>query len=527
MNQPCSQLQIGTLSKVNQLALVPYSYDCPIILTSNHDHVALAFELCEALVLQLLQKQPVAQTLLYEAYPSRHFSQLKRLYAHTDSHYGLQLFNVREFSQHLVKLTDVAHKRFSLLARSHSDTLLTYNAKTTRTESIIYLLITDISPFVSESSVLQALQHLCLNAPQVGIIPILLHNKSLAITEDYSEFKRKAQESFWQSIKNHAFGFDLSDTPIKAFRQPAELWRLFAKFDLQLGISLALRQQWTDALIDKRQKAEADNPDTDFLLIPIGIDTTSGEKAYFCLGEASDAYHGMIGGAIRSGKSTLLNNLIVRACETYSPEELRLWLFDYKHGVEFGIFQELAHVDKLHIDDKDQQYALDAFIEFEHLMAERAELFRHCEPPVKRLVDYNQVADKPLPRCLMIIDEVQVLFQDPKTKRIMQNFLVNVSRQGAGYGLHFLFCTQSYQNVDLNPDVKAQFKLRIGLKLANSAECRALMGHDNDAPSTLAPYHTVYNNDYGNVGANRIMALDKLIRDEFLERLQALKLRYS
>jgi len=93
----------------------------------------------------------------------------------------------------------------------------------------------------------------------------------------------------------------------------------------------------------------------------------------------------------------LLNNLILQLCESFTPAELRLWLFDYKEG--------LAHLDALHADNDDKQYAIDAFARFEAIMRERSVLFRQCNPPATRLVEYNRQAAQPLPCCLMIVDK--------------------------------------------------------------------------------------------------------------------------
>jgi hypothetical protein len=525
MNQPLFSLQIGTLSNINQPALIPFNQDCAIVIAHNAAQQTLAYELCEAMLLQLLHKQATGQAkiLFYEAAPSPQFAQLKRLYASTEHVYGEQLGNLRVCIQQLTQLNAIAQRRFSLLASSHCVDIASYNAQSPRPEPIIYLLISDITPFCTEAESLHVLQNFCLNAVAVGIVPVLLHNsQSLAL----SEFKQTLQQQFWHSIQTSVLSIDLTAKPVSATKQPAELWRLFAKFTLHIGIDKSVRHQWTDALIARLQTQTEANADSDFLRIPIGTD--GAKTAYFCLGEQANAYHAMIGGASRSGKSTLLNNLILSFCETYSPEQLRLWLFDYREGVEFNIFADLAHIDALHIDNDNTNYALNAFTAFEELMKQRAQLFKTCQPPVARLVDYNQFSNKPLPRCVLIIDEAQVIFENRDTKRAAQQLLRSVARRGAAFGLHILLSTQSYQNVDLDSDIKAQFRLRIGLQLANSSECRALMGHDNDAPLNLARYHAVYNNNYGYAEPrdNRLVALDSLTREQLWQRLQALKARY-
>jgi hypothetical protein len=98
--------------------------------------------------------------------------------------------------------------------------------------------------------------------------------------------------------------------------------------------------------------------------------------------------------------------------------------------------------------------------------------------------------------------------------------------ENAAFGLHIVLSTQSYQNLDLEPDVKAQFHLRIALRLSTSMECRALMGRDNDAPLGLPRFAAVYNRHQGDASKNRILALDDLPREELMTRLEKLRRQY-
>ena len=514
---------------------------------------------------------------------------------------GEQFFNAREFNQFLVQVHELAHRRFALLANAGAADWFGYNQDNSRPEPWIYIVLTRLSA-LEDAHQLEILQQLFLQGPNVGIVPIVLYDDTPPPEPAPVYYRNQAVARFWQQVKPHGFGLDCVSTPITGFNQPPELWPLLHKFGLTAGLPLPLRTEWLETLQDSHQTAAAENPETDCLQIPIG--SAGGQPLCLSLGEASNTYHGMIAGTSRSGKSTLLNNLILKLCETYPPEAWRLWLFDYREGVEFQIFEGLAHIDVLHVDNGNHDYALEAFTRFEGLMAERAQLFKQCRPPVSRLVDYNRavtqsnaieltpppnggrlggnaeevgrnksapadvsgkttgqvpetvvarpysglqpnlnsttlsldagqskiseaaLTTKPLPRCLMIIDEAQALFENRATKAAAKQMLRNLSRRGAAFGLHILLSTQSYQNVELDSDVKAQFRLRIGLQLSNSMECRALMGRDNDGPLNLPPYHAVYNNHFGEMRDNRIVALDNLSRDDLWQRVQALKQRY-
>ncbi|MGN0108191.1 MAG: FtsK/SpoIIIE domain-containing protein [Hominilimicola sp.] len=56
-----------------------------------------------------------------------------------------------------------------------------------------------------------------------------------------------------------------------------------------------------------------------------------------CLTIGETSHHGIIAGATGSGKSTLLHTLIISSMMNYSPDELHLYLMDFKSGTEFKI----------------------------------------------------------------------------------------------------------------------------------------------------------------------------------------------
>lgn len=519
------QLNIGVLPAINKDALVPYDHTRSIVFAHCTSTLELASELCEGVVLQLLKQhqQGHAKLYLYEAMPSRQFSQIKRLYAKSDKKYGEQLISTRDCAKLLADLNDRAHRRYSQLAAVDADNIFTYNKVAPLPEPIIYLIITSLSGLSAEGQSLQLVKYLLQQGPPIGIVLVLLRSMEDEEIDDYSEHQRKQAKHFWSDLFPCMFGLDLRNGVVPLLISP-ELWRLFTKFNVSLGIDLAIRRNWADELVEAVNFQEATNENKDFLQIPIGF--TGPTRAHFSLGERSDCYHSMIGGANGTGKTTFLNNIILSACEAFTPNELRFWLFDFKEGISFNIYKNLAHVEVLHVDNEDKLYAIDAFASFVDVISERAGLFRNCNPPVTSIAAYNRVAERPLPRLIMIIDEVQTPFDDRDTKPAAKRMIREISRKGRAFGLHLILSTQSYQNVNLESDEKAQIRLRIAFQLSSSMECRALMGRDNDVPLTLSRYMAAYNNNFGEARDNRVIKLDSLDDGELHRRLQELKAKF-
>jgi hypothetical protein len=518
-------IEIGTLESIKQKAMVPFDGMRPVVLVHDSASMSLAVELAEGLVLQLLYNRefgPV-QAFLFESKPGAGFPHLKRLLQEGEGVFGKQIVALRDCVSQLDALTEVAHNRYTLFATANCADVYAYNAVAPVPEPLYAVVLQGIDRAQSELHVLETLRDLCESGPAAGLIPVLLLDASKRKKETDNDYQRKQRDAFWAAVLPLSMGLDLRQTPVSPINLHAELWSLLERFQLSVGLQDGLRRQWVEDVLQRRKAQLAANTEQDFLEVEIGREGI--RPAFFRMGERSNAYHALLGGATRSGKSTLLHNLILNACDQYSPDELQLWLFDFKDGVEWWIYEGLAHVNYLHTDSNDYDGVRNAFEAFCCMLQERRRLYRQCSRPVARLADYNRYAEKPLPRSLMVIDEAQVLFErSPQLRESAKKMLQLISRQGAADGLHLLLSTQSYQNVQLESDVKGQFHLRVGLQLATSGECRALMGQDNDAPLKLKRFMAVYNNDRGDVQQNRIISLHGL--PDLQERLAALKQRY-
>jgi len=514
-------LQIGSLTHINKPAFLPYAWDKAILYWHSPAQLERAARLCELMTLQLLQTQP-AKAVLYEAIPSPHFAELKRLFALSAGKYGEQVFTFRDLTAALNNWVEQVHRRYALLAQAGSPHFIQYRQQTGQQQAFetVYLVLNGLT--IDSSDLQEALRILCLRGVQTGIVPVLLYDET-SIKTINSDNRRQAVQEFWQSLKTEAFGmvFQHSDfTPLGI--KPLE-WQLLQRFGVQLESSERCATVVND-LIAQSKHVENNNPHSDFLHIEIGLNGVT--PVHFNMGEFSDVYHALIGGTNRSGKTNLLNNLILSACEQYSPEQLQFTLLDFKDGVSFWEYEGLAHIASLYApEEPDFDWAIACIEQFVTETKQRKRLFRNFRG-VQTLADYNCCAEKKLPRHILLIDEAQDLFEKTnfQQKGLVKQLLSTIAKKGAGFGLHIILSTQSYQNFDLDSDVKEQFHLRIGFKQATSMACYALMGRDNDAMLNLPRYHAVYNAHFGEEKFNRTVALHHL--KDFSQRLDALKKTY-
>lgn len=259
--------------------------------------------------------------------------------------------------------------------------------------------------------------------------------------------------------------------------------------------------------VNKPQEVAVD----DFLCIPIG---KSGRNVISLeMGLKSGIYHGFIAGQSGSGKTNLLHNIITSIARYYSPDELRLYLLDYKWGVEFQVYEDHPNVEYLLLDNENIESGIELLRELRKEFVKRSKAFLSVGKTINSIDEYNKKAAKKMPHILVIIDEVQQLFSSFNLRREVNPLLKEVAKQGRAFGIHLLFSTQSYAQCEIDSDTLSQMPLRIAFALSSGSECRAILGPDNDAPMTLPPYTAIYNKRNGDSRYNTVVKVDYFEKD--------------
>lgn len=244
----------------------------------------------------------------------------------------------------------------------------------------------------------------------------------------------------------------------------------------------------------------AQNSTEKIIDVPIGR-TGARDPLNFWLGRRPDgriAAHALIGGQTGSGKSNLLHVLINSVALNYSPEDIRLYLLDFKEGVSFKPYADyhLPHVNVIAIESE-REFGLSVLTEMQNLLEERGALFK--EKNVDDIGSYREQTNKKLPRILLIIDEFQMLFieQDSLATRAGQ-ILDDLARRGRAFGIHIVMGSQSVKVANLPNSTYGQFATRILLQ-SPEQEVAALLGANNKAASSLLerPGEIIYNDQGG------------------------------
>lgn len=312
------------------------------------------------------------------------------------------------------------------------------------------VVINDYQKCVNEMSDLDALFE---NGHKGGIYFILMNNLDCKNDRDIDSLM--ALKDFYQVLEAENFGnyskdafircTPILDTPILAkacfnyINEGAELPQVaVASVDYDKILSKGFET------IDKA------------MVIPVGS-SENGELVDFTIDTVSHI-HCFIIGQSGTGKSVFLHDVIIGAMAKYSPDELELYLMDFKiGGVEFNRYRNEKHVKALLVDNSDIQITLEILRDISNKMRERGKQLRASG--VSNIVEYNQVnPTKKMPRIVFIADECHVMFptmnsKDTKLYREISEILQKIAKEGRSQGVHLVLATQTIAQAEISSEI--------------------------------------------------------------------------
>ncbi|MEU4738909.1 FtsK/SpoIIIE domain-containing protein [Actinosynnema sp. NPDC023658] len=260
------------------------------------------------------------------------------------------------------------------------------------------------------------------------------------------------------------------------------------------------------------------------VVAPVGF--LEGEPVHVALGDTSP--HALIGGPSGSGKTNLLYAMLGSLAARYAPDELELYLLDFKEGVSFAQFAPgrkdptwlpNARLVGVNVNtDREFGVALLAFLADE--MRRRADAAkRHEVTKLEQLREEDPHGH--WPRIVAVIDEFQYLFgeRDHVTAQATQ-LLEDVARRGRSQGIHLVLCSQDVSGIEGfwgKSAIFEQFTVRIALPKAR----RVLAEPQNDAAVELPRWHAVVNHESGVRPGNEVARIPDATAKGTFDLLQA------
>lgn len=399
-------------------------------------------------------------------------------------------------------------------------------------EAYQILMLMDFPAGLTEQS-LKLLEQIAASGPKCGVFTIIYRNES--------QYKKVSEDSYplIANIEAHLqkFAFDENGTQItyagKTVNGQPLFWYNLRRPDnrqmdgiiatLKKGIKSADKVVIGIERVNNTENSEIENTTKDGIRIPIGIHGAK-EVQYLTLG-VGGSHHALIAGVAGSGKSSLLHTIILGALTQYSPDELSIYLVDFKRGVEFKIYADfILPAFKVIAIESEREFGYNILLALEREQKIRADLFKKNH--VEKIEEYRAL-NKKMPRVLVIMDEFQELFSNGSDEIAKKSAVImeRVVRQGRAFGIHLILSSQSYSNITgIDRSVFSQMAVRIVLKCSRE-DANMLLdngGSEIDQISIDDPGRAVYNSEAGNKEYNshfRVAYIDPKKYGEMLQKI--------
>ncbi|RVZ00373.1 DNA translocase FtsK [Helicobacter pylori] len=233
--------------------------------------------------------------------------------------------------------------------------------------------------------------------------------------------------------------------------------------------------------------------------VPVGWDINHKEVC-FEIGNAQN--HTLICDHSGSGKSNFLHVLIQNLAFYYAPDEVQLFLLDYKEGVEFNAYTDpiLEHARLVSVASS-VGFGMSFLSWLCDEIKKRSELFKQFK--VKDLNNYRKHDE--MPRLIVVVDEFQVLFSD-KSRGSVERSLNTLLKKGRSYGVHLVLATQTMRGGEIDSSIKAQIANRIALPMDADDSTKIL---DDDAACEIQKPEAIFNNNGGHQKFHTKMSIPK------------------
>jgi DNA segregation ATPase FtsK/SpoIIIE, S-DNA-T family len=214
----------------------------------------------------------------------------------------------------------------------------------------------------------------------------------------------------------------------------------------------------------------------------------------------------LLGGRPGAGKSVWLHAVIASLCQRYSPEELSLYLVDFKEGVEFKAYAagRLPHARVVAVESE-REFGLSVLLSLDAEITRRGNLLRGTDGRQVEIGAYRRHTGLPLPRIVLIIDEFHVLFErDDKLAATAGEIFERIVRQGRAFGIHTILASQTLAGTSgLGRHIFNLIPVRVALQ-SSDADSRLLLADDNAEAHLLGrPGEGILNTRAGLKDANQ------------------------
>lgn len=212
--------------------------------------------------------------------------------------------------------------------------------------------------------------------------------------------------------------------------------------------------------------------------VPIGV-RAGGEPFYLDIHETGFGPHGLVAGTTGSGKSELLQSIIISIAINYHPYDVVFVLIDYKGGGMADVFQGMPHLVGT-ITNLGGNQTTRALISIKSELQRRQIIFsNHGVNNIDKYqkLFHNGGAAIPVPHLIMIADEFAELKAEQPD---FMKELVSAARVGRSLGVHLILATQKPGGI-VDDQIWSNSKFKISLKVQDVSDSRDVIKKDDAA----------------------------------------------
>ena len=208
---------------------------------------------------------------------------------------------------------------------------------------------------------------------------------------------------------------------------------------------------------------ELENKEQNGLTASIGKDINNNEISV----DITKTPHLLIAGSTGSGKSCILNNIIVSLLNKYNAEKMKMILVDIKQ-VEFTPYKNQKQLATPTITDVEK--AIDTLNKMIVIMNNRYNIL--SQKNYRNIEEYNEKENDKFCNYVIIIDELADLFaQSPD----IENILCRLLQLGRASGIHLILATQRPDSETISGKLKINIPTRLALTVTNAHDSRTIL----------------------------------------------------
>lgn len=244
----------------------------------------------------------------------------------------------------------------------------------------------------------------------------------------------------------------------------------------QVVISIARPNRQLVNLLDVWRRRTLANPiESGNQSLVVGVREADGEILYLRPGDVH-APHTLVAGTTGSGKSILIQNLLLDIAATNTPMTARITLIDPKQGADYLHLQGLPHISEgIIVKQDDAREVLEATVAE---MDRRYDIFRQAE--VANLVQYNKTvpADQREPVIWVFHDEFAAWMLTDTYKDTVSNVVQRLGVMARAAGVFLIFAAQRPEDRVMPVQLRDNLGNRLVLRVESPGTSMIALGEE-------------------------------------------------